>query len=479
MQVQQIDFVNPKHGEGFSKYGVYCQPYGGEILRQLVRRADPSIRFRIIDETRGDKIDFEGDVMFGTGYTYPVKRLYGIAREYKRRGKKVVLGGIHLSAIANYPGIAAAEYPNADSVVVGEGESVVPQLIADLKSDRLLPIYHGHPVEPDFPVLCEEPLKWGWTYPIQFLRGCPWWCEFCSVPGMFGGKYRQRPLSLILQEVERYHQVRGASNTLLAIDDDINDPKTVYPVLEAIHREFGYIRGGWTSATDMNLVVNFKGDVNHKFLALANKSNCYSLYFGFENVNPRVLRDELGVKKNSPQFYPKLAKACHDYGITAWGSTIISQLSTTWKDVDFMVDWYNAAEIDLMGWTILTPLPGTALFNKIYKEGLVYPKDDKTRSRKVAWLDLDWSKYDVCHVVWMPENAPLDPEEYQEMQTWALRHFEKNLPKSMLLATYHALRRDFRKAARHAVRTFVGLKHKGILPDAVIERLFFGRRAKQ
>ena len=166
MQVQQIDFVNPKHGEGFSKYGVYCQPYGGEILRQLVRRADPSIRFRIIDETRGDKIDFEGDVMFGTGYTYPVKRLYGIAREYKRRGKKVVLGGIHLSAIANYPGIAAAEYPNADSVVVGEGESVVPQLIADLKSDRLLPIYHGHPVEPDFPVLCEEPLKWGWTYPI-------------------------------------------------------------------------------------------------------------------------------------------------------------------------------------------------------------------------------------------------------------------------------------------------------------------------
>ncbi|MFQ5552760.1 MAG: B12-binding domain-containing radical SAM protein [Thermoplasmata archaeon] len=476
MQLNQIDFVNPLHGEGYSKYGVYCQPYGGEIIRQLVRQIDPSIRFRILDETRGDEMDFQGDVMFGTAYTYPVKRLYRIAQGYRRRGKPVVLGGIHVSMIAKYPELSSKEYGNADAIVVGEGESVVPSLIADLKADRLKPLYQGHPVESDFPVLCEEPLRPGWQFPVQFLRGCPWGCEFCSVPGMFGDRYRQRPLEFILQEVEQYHAMRGPTNTMVSLDDDLNDPKTVYPVLEAIRENFGEVQGGWTSATDMNLVVNFKGRVNHKFLQLASDTNCYSLYFGFENVHPRVLKEEMGVKKNTPKYYPKLAKACHDYGIMAWGSTILSPQSVTWEDVEFMVDWYNSAEIDVMGWSILTPLPGTPLFDKMYREGMVYGGDDKSNGTKVAWLDLDWSKYDVLHTVWLPEGAQYAPEEIEEMREWAMHNYETNLTKSALLAAYNLIRKNTRGAVRHGIRAFMGLKHRGVLPEKLVERAFFGKR---
>lgn len=229
MQLRQIDFINPRHGEGFSRYGLYCQPYGGQVIRQIVRMVDPSIQFRIIDETRGDNIDYEGDVMFGTAYTYPVKRLYQIAQAYHERGKVVVLGGIHISSISSYAELCSKEYQNADAIVIGEGESVIPEIIADLKAKRLKPMYFGHPVEVDFPVLCEEPLRWGWGYPIQFIRGCPWSCEFCSVPTMFGAKYRQRPQSSILQEIEHYHHVRRRTNYLMSIDDDINDPRTIYP----------------------------------------------------------------------------------------------------------------------------------------------------------------------------------------------------------------------------------------------------------
>ena len=264
--------------------------------------------------------------MFGTAYTYPVKRLYKIAQGYRERGKPTVLGGIHISSISSYSEIYSTEYQNSNSVVIGEGEGVISQVIEDLKLDRLKPIYFGRPIGVDFPVLCEEPLRWGWGYPIQFIRGCPWACEFCTVPVMFGARYRQRPLTTILKEIEHYHQVRRRTNYLMSIDDDINDPKTIYPLLESIHTQYGEVKGGWASATDMNLIVNFTGEINHKFLSLANKTNCFSLYFGFENISPQILKEEIGVRKNSPKFYYKLAKACHDYGITVWGSTVISQM---------------------------------------------------------------------------------------------------------------------------------------------------------
>lgn len=440
-------------------------------------KADPSIHFRIIDETRGDKIDYAGDVMFGTAYTYPVKRLYEIARGYRERGKLAILGGIHISSISSYPELHSSEYRNTDAVVIGEGESVIPDIIADLNEDHLKSMYVGHPVGVDFPVLCEEPMRWGWGYPVQFIRGCPWSCEFCSVPRMFGARYRQRPLSSIIKEIEHYHRVRRKTNYLMSIDDDINDPKTIYPLLEAIRHNFGEIKGGWASATDMNLVVNFNGEINHKFLALANKTNCFSLYFGFENVNPQVLKEEIGVKKNSPQFYSKLTKACHDYGITVWGSTVISQLSTTWRDIEFMIDWYNAAEIDVMPWTILTPFPSTPIFNKMYLEKAIYPGNDKRKSRHVSWLDLDWTKYDCCHVVWMPSDSDYSPMEYEEMRDWAQRNYVKSPMKHFTWAAYRLLRGDLRTAIyRDAVKGMYGLKQSGFIPKSLMEQLFFGRK---
>ena len=475
MQLRQIDFINPRHGEGFSKYGLYCQPYGGQVIRQIVRMVDPSIQFRIIDETRGDNIDYEGDVMFGTAYTYPVKRLYQIARAYHERGKVVVLGGIHISSISSYPELCSKEYQNADAIVIGEGESVISEIVSDLKAERLKAMYFGHPVEVDFPVLCEEPLRWGWGYPIQFIRGCPWSCEFCSVPTMFGAKYRQRPQSSILQEIEHYHHVRRRTNYLMSIDDDINDPRTIYPLLEAVNQKFGEVRGGWASATDMNLIVNFKVEINHKFLSLASKTNCFSLYFGFENVNPRVLKEEIGVRKNSPQFYAKLTKACHEYGITVWGSTVISQLSTTWNDIDFMIDWYNSIEIDLMPWTILTPFPSTPLFNKIYREKSIYPQNEKKRARNISWLDLDWTKYDCCHAVWMPADADFSPEEYEEMRDWAQRHYIKSPMRNLTWAAYRLFKGDLRTAIyRDALKALYGLKQSGFIPNSILEQLFFG-----
>ena len=479
MKLKQIDFVNPRHGEGFSKYGLYCQPYGAQIIKHIVKMTDPSIHFRIIDETRGDAIDFSGDVMFGTAYTYPIKRLYEISKKYRQRGKAAILGGIHLSSISPYPELYSTEYSNANAIVIGEGESAIPEIINDLKSDRLKPLYFGRPTGVDFPVLCEEPMRWGWGYPIQFIRGCPWSCEFCSVPTMFGARFRQRPLSALLKEIEHYHQVRNRTNYLMSIDDDINDSKTIYPLLEAVHQQFGEVEGGWASATDMNLIVNFKGEINHKFLSLANKTNCFSLYFGFENVNPRVLKEEIGVKKNSPSFYPKLTKACHDYGITVWGSTVISQLSTMWKDVEFMIDWYNAAEIDVMPWTILTPFPSTPLFDKIYREKSIYPRDLKNKSRRVAWLDLDWTKYDCCHTVWMPDDSKYSAQDYEEMRDWAQHNYIKSPMKHLAWAAYRLLKGDFRTAMyRDAVKGLYGLKQSRIISQVLMEQLFFGRRIR-
>jgi len=144
----------------------------------------------------------EADVVGLTANTASVMRAYEIATEFRRRGKTVVMGGIHASACPD----EALGY--VDAVVVGEAENLWPKVLSDLEADSAQRVYRHQPGE--FPDIEHLPnprrdllnlRSYFLPNTIQTTRGCPHNCGFCSVHQFFGGKYRQRSIPEVVTEI--------------------------------------------------------------------------------------------------------------------------------------------------------------------------------------------------------------------------------------------------------------------------------------
>ena len=159
----------------------------------------------IIDETQELAVDEKGEnVCFDktnvalvgiTSVSYQANRAYQIATACKKSGIPVIMGGVHATS---YPE-ETAKY--VDSVVIREAVPIWDQIISDFENNELKPTYDGGltPMEtykdllPDRKFLTD---KYKYRYSgIITTAGCPFSCEFCSVPQFQGRKYRERPIN--------------------------------------------------------------------------------------------------------------------------------------------------------------------------------------------------------------------------------------------------------------------------------------------
>src|SRR5262249_2614372 len=138
---------------------------------------------------------------------------------FRRRGSKVVLGGI---AATLCPREWSA--PHADSLVLGEAEHVWPRVIEDFLSGHLKECY-PMTARPDVAALPRPPYhpltkgEKGLFRPVQATRGCPFPCSFCSIQAYFERSYRKRPIERVLEDV-RAAKATG-SRYIAFIDDNI------------------------------------------------------------------------------------------------------------------------------------------------------------------------------------------------------------------------------------------------------------------
>ena len=331
---------------------------------------------KLVNENYEDiNFDEPVDLVGITSYTMTAPRVYEIADEFRRRGKKVVLGGYHPTALPH------EAKQHADAVMLGEVELSWPAMLQDVEHGHLQPFYESNP---EFDMALIPPIRRDLIRhnpllgAVQTSRGCPNQCEFCAIASFCKHGVKQRPVKNVAEEIKQMPNFAYI----------IHDPSlTVVPSYsrelfkELIHQK---VKKKWVANGNANVL----GKIDDEFLNLARKSGCVEWFIGFESVSQASLN---GIKKtvNKVEDFKRLIKRIHDHGMTVQGGIIFGFDEDTPDIFDTTLEKLYEWQIDALEVNILTPYPGTPLFDRLEREGRILTKD--------------WSLYNQVDVVFQPK----------------------------------------------------------------------------
>ncbi|MBI3617011.1 MAG: cobalamin B12-binding domain-containing protein [Candidatus Omnitrophica bacterium] len=302
-------------------------------------------------------------------YTSNCYEAYKIAKEFKKRGSKVVMGGPHVTFLPD----EALVY--CDSVVIGEAEGVWEDVIKDYENNSLKPVYSGVAKEDFYTKTHAELMNSPPEIIRDFLeltRGCKYQCHFCTIPLLSGGKVRKTPIPEL---VELFKRVRTKHKYIALLDNNIyNDPAYSKQLFEAL-KPLGI---KWQSFCTIDIAKNKEA------VRLAKESGCSMLCFGYE-IFGGSLEDQNRGKLAMVDRYLEYSRIIQKAGIKirgnfiyGWDSDNIKSLFKIWKFAFRLRPFLTVI-------AFLTPLPGSQLYYTMLKEDRL--------------TNLNWRQYDCLDLV--------------------------------------------------------------------------------
>jgi len=374
-------------------YGVNKYSSAFLALPTIAALTPEDIEVSITDENI-EQINFDKDVdLVGvTCNTWLAPRAYEIADEFRKRGVTVVLGGIHPSMLP-YEAIQ-----HADAVVIGEAENVWRNLIEDFRKNKLQLFYKSSQLSKleNLPTPRWDLLKNGkyFYHTIQTTRGCPYDCEFCTVKAMSGGKYRYKPVKDTIKEVETLLDIE--KKLFFFVDDNfIGNRKHTKELL----RELISLKIVYFAQVSINLARD------EKLLSLLAGSGCRKVIIGFESLVSDNLKQMEKDKSYKVEQYAEEIMRIQSSGIEIQGFFMFGYDFDDESVFEEMLEFINSSYLSEAVLSILTPLPGTRLFQRFDKEGRL--------------LYNDWRKYDGRHVCFKPKL--MSPGALQNGYNWAMQ----------------------------------------------------------
>ena len=371
------------------KYSLF-PPLGLATLAAYCSPADEiDLQDEHVEELRTDD---EPDLVVIQVYITNAFRAYALADHYRKKGAYVCLGGLHVTSLPD------EAMQHADSIFIGPGEDTFPTFLNDYKKGNAKKVYYNNQrtIE-DIPPIRRDLIKRHlYLVPnsIVVSRGCPHHCDFCYKDGFFEGCksfYTQRT-DAALAEIDRL-----PGRHLYFLDDHLlgnqKFASSLFEGMKGMNRVF-------QGASTVDAVL--RGNL----IEQAAEAGLRSVFIGFETLSTTNLQQS-NKKQNLGKDYTKAIKRLHSLGVMINGSFVFG-LDEDDKDVfKRTVDWAVNNGLTTCTFHILTPYPGTRLFQQMKSKGRI--------------LHYDWDQYDTRQVVY--KTIGLSADELKKGYEWAYKSF--------------------------------------------------------
>lgn len=335
-----------------------CTPDGHEILYREAQSANA------VPEDL-----MQCDFVAVSSLSAQIGEAYTVCDRLRAAGVVVAIGGLHVSTMPN----EAAQH--ADHVIVGEGEKVWPLVVAAVGAGKRGKVWRAAelgPVDvaalpvPRYDLLVGRPYN---RFTVQTSRGCPWHCDFCASSVMLRERYRRRPVEHIVRDIKELIRLFGDPFIEFADDNTFVDKRWGRELCEAL------IPLGikWFTETDISVADD------EELLRLMRAAGCRQVLVGLESPTEPAL-DGLELRANFKarafSSYRDSIERIQSYGITVNGCFILGLDSHTTDIFPQVLELACDAGLYEVQITVLTPFPGTPLYNRLLAEGrLLSPTD--------------------------------------------------------------------------------------------------------
>lgn len=356
----------------------------------------------IADENVEDiNFDTDADLIGITAFNVQFQRAVQIAAEFKKRGKRVVIGGPYCSLFPE------AFEGKCDYRISGEAEQIWPEFLQDFEKGNAREFYLANDKKVNLetsPVPRYDLIR-GERYNVHCLqtsRGCPFQCEFCDIIVMDGRVPRIKTVEQVLAEVD--HCVKQGAHYILFGDANfIGNMPFARKLLKAL------VEYSEKNNYPVEFVCELTINVAHNpdLLELLQAANFYSVFIGIESPRMSSLVETKKLQNTRKSIVDDIARI-HSYHISVMAGMIVGFDSDDKLIFKEQFDFLKELGVPFTTCGTLMALPNTPLLKRLQAEGRM--------------LDLEWSSmngHGAADCNFIPKQMTLD--ELREGYNWLIR----------------------------------------------------------
>jgi radical SAM superfamily enzyme YgiQ (UPF0313 family) len=357
------------------------------------------------------------DLVGISSYSAQINEAYELGTFFKQSGVPVVVGGPHVTALPD----EALAFSN--SVVIGQGEAVWLDVLADAEKKELAPTYGSVDTDyclSDSPMPAFERLEIS-NYnrlTVQTSRGCPHRCHFCASSVMLTDTYSQKPAEKVLAEIDRIKQLWSTPFIEFADDNTFVNKQYWKELLVEIKKR----RIKWFAESDLSV------SEDEDLLDLMRESGCAQVLIGLESPTHEPLTGidlKADWKYNHFTKYADAIRKIQSHGVTVNGCFILGLDKQTPDIFDQVFEFVKASELYEVQVTILTPFPGTELYQKLKSDQRLLEAENW---KKCTLFDINFIPSDMTVEQLDTGIKGLVQKLYsQEFTNWRRHTFKENL----------------------------------------------------
>ena len=390
--------------------------------------ADVNIRYlEVPDLKEVDGVPGEFDAVAISSFSAQIREAYELADRYRLLGTRVILGGLHVSALP----MEALQH--ADAVVVGEGEPVWPAIISDLRTGDLKPVYDARNANytfasspmPRFDLLDIDRYN---RLTVQTQRGCPFRCEFCAASMRISPVYKIKPVERVIAEIENIKSLWSRPFIEFADDNSFVNKAHSKQLLRAIAKED--IR--WFTESDLSVADDLE------LLDLLADAGCAEVLIGFESTTFSAMdgvEQRANWKAKRVDSYLGAIRRIQDRGVRVNGCFVLGLDGAGTESFDQIWQFVQQSGLYDVQITVQTAFPGTPLYARLKQEGRIL-------------RDEAWEMCTLFDVNFQPAKMSVAELE-QGLRNLISRVYSDEATEERRIA----FRRNYRKRVRSARRT--------------------------